>query len=220
MSGGKLKQWKTSIEQRLERLESLFRNRKSKPDNRENIAGAVEQESPEQRQKPLAESLLLGTIKWLGKLLTVAVLTLGVVTGYLALVPRITIIETEPLNPPDPFSARFLVSNDGPLGINSFEASCFIVKVVDRNENSIMNGVIENRTATKPRMEVGERATLQCPFARLIQTNSPIAEADIEFSVHFRPDFTWWHVTRIHRFKCVPDSTGLLHWSPLPVDSK
>src|SRR5712691_9035574 len=73
-----------------------------------------EDQGKEERPKTSTKSILIKIAKVLTIFLTILATSLGVVTGYLALVPKVTVTQTESLVPVDPFSAQFIISNDGP----------------------------------------------------------------------------------------------------------
>jgi len=221
MSGQKHKGWRTITEERLSALEATSKNQRNRP---EDIDNRQEEEGQAQREGQLASrtrSPLKKTLRAFGILLTLFATPLGIVTGYLALVPKVTIVESEPTNPGEPFSAKFIMSNDGPLGINSVDGACIVADMEYANRTVVLNNWIgQGPSVFKPRMEVGERATLRCSASEVIHSNAPILHANIVMVVSFRPDFTWWRLTREDRFETIADSKGLLHWAPIPLGPK
>ena len=221
MSGQKHKGWRTSTEERLCALESSSKSQRESPAAIDNQQEAGDQAQLKAQPQSVLRSLPRKTLKVFGVLFTLFATSLGIVTGYLALIPRVTIVETEPLSPIDPFSARFIFSNDGPLGINSVGVSCNIADMENASGVLIMDTQISAPASVfKPRMEVGERATLYCPVSHTLSSGTPVLHANIVFSVSFRPDFTWWHPVRLGRFVTIADNRGLLHWIPVPFATK
>jgi len=149
----------------------------------------------------------------LWSLFQVAAISLGVVTGYLALVPKVTVIETPPLNAHDPFSAQFILQNDGPLGINSVQIAC---RIGDMKSTlySLKNVGLTNPQLFKSRIEVGERAAIPCSLDPTFGPVGPVSSADIAIQTVFRPDFTWWRSGAIYRFETMRNAEGKLLWFP------
>jgi hypothetical protein len=140
-------------------------------------------------------------------------------------VSKVTVNQTESLNPANPFSAQSIVSNDGPIGINDVSAVCTVTsaKYKERPNWRIENNVLTGDKGSqffKQRLEVGERGTLTCPFNQMFDPELPVIETDISITVNFRPDYTWWHPDRAQRFVTKSDSNGVLHWFPEPIPSK
>lgn len=152
---------------------------------------------------------------WAAKGAGTLAVALGVATGYLSLLPRITISQNQALDPMDPFSAPFVVSNDGPLGINKVVVLCMPIKVEDTAHNLLSRYAVK-RVPTIPGMEVGEKATVPCYLG--VTLTHPIETADIAFRVQFRPDFVIWRVHRDLRFSAMRGADGKLYWYPQPFD--
>jgi hypothetical protein len=190
--------------------------------------GTVDRFSPKELKvpKPMVQST--SKTKWSRKWFVLKVIgwlvmglatSLGIITGYFALVSKVVITQTETLNPSDIFSAQFVISNEGPLPINSVTVSCELTRVIyeDPNMHFGWNGI--DIPELSPRMKVGERATVPCPLGRFLKYNSPVVAADIPIYARFRPDFAWEHNVT-YRFITMTDSTGHLHWYPKPSASK
>jgi hypothetical protein len=216
--GQRHKGWRTITDERLHALESALKSQRNRREDRDNTS---QTETPEhQAEFRLSKTKSPGrkTLKVVGVLSTVVVTSLGVVTGYLALVPKVTIVQGDLLNPQDAFTEKFVISNDGPLGINSVNVECFVVNMQYEDSVSINSSPVV-RPAAVDRMDVGERLTVPpCPFQPIAGVK--LKEADISIWVGFRPDFTWWHLHRGFRFFTTNDSNGVPHWFPAPLKSK
>jgi hypothetical protein len=141
---------------------------------------------------------------------------LGIVTGYLSLVPRISVENSQLLNLADPFATPFVVSNDGPLGINDVILSCLLIYVESTGGGTI-EGLTVGPNPVIEGMDPGERATLPCTFHPVFGFTNPLKAADIAIVVNFRPDFVPWHQIRRLRFKTLKGSDGHLYWYPQPL---
>jgi hypothetical protein len=222
MSSKKLKEWKPAVERRLSELEHALRIRSSKPQHTTDTSAQEVQGHQEVPSKSTIRKRLTTILKYFGIAISLVATPLGIVTGYLSLVPKVTIVESESLVPLEPFTAQFIISNEGPLGINSVGTVCnvSVVRYKDLPSWDISNNKIATPEMFKARMEVGERGTMECPFYKVINTNAPIIYAEVSMSVDFRPDFTWSHGQRTYRFVTKPDSSGRLHWFPQPLNSQ
>ncbi len=149
--------------------------------------------------------------------ITLLATSLGFVTGYLSLVPRISVSQTFALNPAAPFSAPFVVSNDGPLGINEISFSCLLLYVESSHRNRFIDVLLSDQL-TIVGMEPGEKVTIRCPFERFVKLSEsdPIVRGDIVLIVEFRPDLVPWQVKRQLRFITLHGFDGRLYWYPQP----
>ena len=218
MSPNKLKEWRVAVDKRLSALEGMFRPRSSTPldiEHKSQPAVLEKQTESGLRQPKKRHLATLG--KGIVLLLTWLGFSLGVVTGYLALVPKVTVVETDPLNPEDIFTSQFIISNDGPLGINSIDISCNIGNVAFERDIHIGQTRLSSTEAYKTKMFVGERGAMPCPLTSVINLDASVRSADIYMVLKFRPDYTWWHIVRIFRFITIMDSKGKLHWLPEPI---
>jgi hypothetical protein len=215
MTPNKLKAWRAVVDNRLSALENLLRPRSSTPQDTEDKSPSVTPEKQTESGSKQSTKRRLATLaKWIVLLLTWSGFSLGVVTGYLALIPKVTVTETEPLNPADIFTSHFIISNDGPLEINSVDVSCDIRQVDFEGDFRYKNSMITSNQLQKTTMFVGERGTVVCPLG---VASSRVKTADIDIVLQFRPDFTWWRVMRILHFVTVINSKGNLHWVPQPL---
>ena len=192
----KNEEWKTGISKRIESLE------KARP-----------------KQVTIAHDpvgLTKRGFHFTGKVLGLIVLSLGLASSYLSLLPRITVVEGVPLNSADPFSTPFVVSNDGPLGVSSFDFDCIVENLTAKGGNNVQETHVTGPKLRTSRMEVGERAMAFCPLNSAIEVG-PIQSASIKMSASFRPDWVFWRDTRRFRFATIADPNGTLRWMPVPI---
>jgi len=215
MSSKKLKEWRAAVERRLSELEHAFRSRSSKPNYTTNTSAQEVQGHQEVPSKSTAANLWMTSLKYFGITISLVATPLGIVTGYLALVPKISISQNLPLAPADPFSAPFVVSNDGPLGINNVRIFCQAIKVRAEAQNFQAESLkMQNFIPPISGMEAGEKLSAPCWFP--IHTREPITEADIAFRITFRPDFVPWEAKREFRFVMTVGAEGKTYWYPEP----
>ena len=170
---------------------------------------------PTGEQSHSTKAHLIRFLKLVSKFVGILLASLGFVTGYLSLIPRLSVVQDHPLDENNPFSTPFIVSNDGPLGINDLQFSCVLFNV----RNTVGGGVSNVETSMAlggKRMEPGERATVPCDTMPLVPTGI-LASADVAVKISFRPDFTWWRKLRAFRFVTYHASDGHLYWYPQPL---
>lgn len=160
--------------------------------------------------------IILKILKVLGAAVSLIAMSLGIASGYLSLLPRISVTQTEPLNVTDPFASPFIVSNDGPMGINGVEFYCVLVHVRTRKGFSFDGITTELTALNQKHMEPGERVSVPCSFRQFFgfTTENPVIGAEIIVGVTFRPDFVWVHKNRQFRFVAMADSHSDVRWYP------
>jgi hypothetical protein len=156
------------------------------------------------------------TWRIIGAVLSGTCVLLGLLTGVLTLLPRLSVSNLEALNPADPFTTPFVVSNDGYLGVNNVRFSCLLYSLLNEKQHIVMRGGAESINYASPvrRLPAGERATIPCyPFMKTARTPSRI---DIAVNVTYRPDYVPWSKADHYRFVATDGSDGKLHWLPQP----
>lgn len=183
---------------------------------------------PTDRTEP-AWRIAKRTSKIVGKVILDLGFVLGVVTGYLALLPRVSVSQNDQLDPDNAFSSPFIVTNDGPLPMESVRFTCGIVDVKHQNGPEVVgdanfgthffmlkdkDGKIATQNFGSPEMMPGERSTLpSCSYPYL----NPVENANIGIVVDFRVGYTFFPARRVFRFATLKDNNGKIHWFPFPV---
>lgn len=164
-------------------------------------------------------AILRAVLRNLGIAILWASAMLGLVSGWVSLIPRISVSQNDPINVADPFSAPFVVANDGPLGINDVRFSCLLISVRTAHNNAFINVRVDAGSRAQW-IGPGEKAAVPCPFRHLIglSPEDVIVQADIAMFVNFRPDFVpYIRPTRTLRFITLRKSDGNLYWYPQPI---
>ena len=135
---------------------------------------------------------------------------LGSVVAILSLCARIGITSDSPINPADPFSSPFTLSNKGILPIYNVLFSCTL-RDVKWQDGGVMN--IRTRTKADPikRINAGEATTT---FCKSLPYKAEIKSADIEVEVTYRPAYLFWSKRSSIRFGTVTENDGSLRWVP------
>ena len=184
---------------------------------------AQDKESNRQR-RPMAHasSTYKNILAVIGQVIGYAAAILGLITGYVALIPRISVSQSQPLDVNDPFSTPFIVSNDGPLPLMNVKFSCAIRDLVDTKGDRAtvgdQKGLGPEITAPQlvsDEISPGERSTIPC--ASPFRFPTPLASGDVSIVVRFRIGYTFLPSKRISRFVTVKAADGHLYWYPQPV---
>ena len=131
--------------------------------------------------------------------------------GVLATVPRISVKPVDSLEPSGSFSASFVVSNDGYLGVHGIKVSC----AIDDIENSGHDVLTNSLAGELVNLEIGDLgpdggAITMCQTG--IFTSAPIVTGHINIVISFRPDFLPWHQTKDFHFTAFPGEHDSIHW--------
>jgi len=183
----------------------------------------------ENHQKPLirgrncklrrAVLIIAKTVRFVG---VVAATIAGITTGLPSVVPRISVVQNEPLNLTDAPSAHFVISNDGSLGMNNVKVDCLVFSLESNEQRVRFLGPfrVTDPDRDAPYLTLGDRFVTPCLFP--VRFEKPITFGDIAIVVYFRPDFAPWHQETLVRFTTLPDEEGRLHWceQPMPPNYK
>jgi hypothetical protein len=180
--------------------------------------------SPHRRR----EDLEFHTPQWLRiswqVMLNMAAL-LGLVTGYMAMIPRVSVSQSEPLDPDDIFSTPFIVSNDGPLPLETVNISCADFNVVYQQGTTLRSNpndpgaAISDTSFNAPEVKPGERVSVPCALEQMLKPPSwiKVVSSDISIVVSFRIGYTPLPGRRKFRFVTFRSADNRLHWYPASV---
>ena len=145
---------------------------------------------------------------------------------YYEFSPNITISTVSPLNPSDPFSTPFVVSNNSILSIHDVTIKCRVldVKYVGQSIQITSNTVWVTSDVAKI-IDKNESITALCHLRKLISvkksrlsdTEIPINYADIAIITSFRPSFAFWTTEIPFRFITAKSADGQLRWLRQPM---
>jgi len=138
----------------------------------------------------------------------------AVMSGAMSFLPKISVIPSEPLDAPNPFSAPFIIYNEGILPIHSVSYRIHIREVASEDGAKV---IVYRKGITVSAFLIsiitpGEKATTGIPFPFKFQT--PIKSGDITFVVIYRPDWLPWHQEQRYRFSLAKKSNGSWAWLP------
>jgi hypothetical protein len=88
---------------------------------------------------------LKAAVRLIGGLILWTSAILGLVSGWVAMIPRVSVSQNQSLSPSDPFSTPFVVSNDGPLPLMNVRFYCAVSKVAAANQGSVIDLLATHR---------------------------------------------------------------------------
>lgn len=149
-----------------------------------------------------------------GLLLTVLGIP-SLIVGILEILPRASVSPEELQNPSDPFSAPFIVANDGYVDLYDVTFLCSPIKVLTSTRGEIRADVGAGFSDTS--FNVGTlgpdgRTTVFCPLYVMYMGPGPIKEAHIQIILSFRPEWLPFHRSIKRDFVLSKDAAGRYRW--------
>jgi hypothetical protein len=138
----------------------------------------------------------------------------GIIVAILTLLPRASVSPDELHNPSDPFSAPFIVANDGYVDLNDVTFTCSPVKVLSSRQWEIRAD--DGAGFSDASFNVGTlgpdgRTTVFCNLTRFISVG-PIQDAHIRIILSFRPEWLPFRRSIKRDFVLSKDASGHFHW--------
>jgi hypothetical protein len=137
--------------------------------------------------------------------------------GYHFFDPRMSISAATALNPSDPFSVPFVLSNDGNVSIHCV-SYIWIFNSVESEKGTIFDHVeIRDSRYIRARLYPSEKDTFRCLFARnfaSLRLYLPIKYADMILRVLYRPSFRFSQQSKYFRFVMQRSTDNQLYWFP------
>ncbi len=143
---------------------------------------------------------------------------MGVISGYKFLTPNVAIsASSTPLNPSDPFSTRFFVSNNSQFPIYDVSNRCYFGDMNVSGGISFSNFSTESDIKPISIIEAGEKDTTLC-ILPVINTFDE-AQGDIYMIVSFQPSFSLFFSPqeKMVRFAVEQGSDKKWYWRPIPL---
>jgi hypothetical protein len=121
------------------------------------------------------------------------------------------------VNPLDPFSVPFVLSNDGNVSIHAVNYSC-IFNFMKSERGLTFDGVeIGDERYIRARLYPSEKDTFRCLFAGNFappRVYLPIRRADITIKILYRPSFRFSQQSKYFRFVAQRSIDNQLYWFP------
>lgn len=137
----------------------------------------------------------------------------SILSLFLSLLPQVSVRPEGRLDPQNPFSTPFVISNSGLTGINEITFLCRLRhatndqggKVIAYNKGGRLAGFKISQIAS------GESATVRLPFAWIGGTT---VSADFDFVLEYRPSYYPLRKEATFRFATARQQDGTLVWLP------
>jgi hypothetical protein len=150
------------------------------------------------------------------KIIVGASSVVGLIGGLMYFAARVTVSSLTPLNPTDPFSTPFSISNDGAFSIYDVEFSCSLNDVKFPNGGGMSNLSVGGYGLPPIKViEAGEKATYQCLIGS--QETPKGSQADIHVVVSYQPKFIPCRIDKPYRFVMKQGSDKQWYWFQQPV---
>ena len=133
--------------------------------------------------------------------------------SLLSLIPRPTVSPMSVLNQQDPFSAPFIISNEGWVPLKDVRVESQILEMEDSNHNRFTDVSMRGYTPPAARIEPGEKHSV--PLAPVSIQGVRIVRADVQLIVRYRS--AWvpiFEKTNTFRFVLSVTGGGAYHWLP------
>ena len=139
----------------------------------------------------------------------------AIVSVYVQLRPAVSVEPGIVLDPGDPYSTQFEVTNTNPIfGLTELQPSCYTVRTLTKN-NVGMSELRSPPVPMVPSLGPGEKTTTVCrPFIGGIGGGAgQVVTAYVIMTVSYRQD--WWPFVKVQHFpvKGVVDVQRAVHWT-------
>mgnify|MGYP001606538882 CR=1 FL=1 len=151
-------------------------------------------------------------LSWFWKLIVGVSVILGIIVSLLSFASNISVSTSQSLDPKDPLSMPFVITNNGPLPIHNVEILFGINKMTTPPpmNQTILNLNLGYAKPPIPVLKAHETMTFWCP--PIFKFRYPINFADISVLVSYRPNFLFWRKTVPYRFVTVSNREGITNW--------
>jgi hypothetical protein len=198
--------------------------------------GKIRRRRLQKQKKRLSLRKWLFSIAYAWKIIVGLSVVLTIIGTIYSLSPKVSVASYSNLNPADPFTTPFIITNNSSLPLHNVSARCKVDKLegVKLYEEEIecetcpiksisLTGYESGKTESIPQIESGESSTFICssdiPISEdgeLVNTTSTTG-AEITIFVRYRPSWVFWHHEQRFRFVTAKNANGQLVWIPLPA---
>lgn len=151
------------------------------------------------------------------KVVTIGAVFLSLTNILLGWAASVSVASFVPLEPRNPFSAPFAISNDGKFPIYEVQFGCYVVRADYKppSKSKVTRHVTRLNGFYIGRIGSGETQTIQCHS--IAMSIGPIREAEISIQVCFRPLLLPWRTAIERKFITILDSKGHFQWLKQPM---
>jgi hypothetical protein len=179
------------------------------------IVVSVQHERTTPEKKPHA---LIRGVRLLWALVVPIGVVVSLIVGYLALVPRLSIVPATEINSDNPLISPFTLENSGYLSIYSISFNAVIDKYED-SQGAKVEGPLSLFMITPdvtPELGAGRKTTIPIsPSNAIGGFKPPYKKFFITIVAHFKPAFYWKTVERKFQFALITTSHGEQVWIPI-----
>lgn len=157
-------------------------------------------------------------------LLSGAATLLGVIMAALALLPRVSVVPSDPVDPSNPFSASFTITNNNFIPLGEVSAWLGTGQVVTQPKKPSPGWIPNWQTRISKsewknhKLTMDERFTVTPADVVGLGPSASLEYADIAIIVVYRPWILPLHREKVFRFDTRRQTNGLLYWYSKPVD--
>lgn len=147
--------------------------------------------------------------------------------GVYAFAPKVSVHSSESLNPADPFSTPFIITNESALALHNLTMSCEVDNLEGLTSEGCescpamgLSGFGTEDSQPIPEFQPGEQATLLCSGMSFSTPRGDFGPEDtknavVTITVKYRPDLSFWTQEKKFRFGTAPTANGQLIWIPM-----
>ena len=134
-----------------------------------------------------------------------------------SILPAISVYPSASLEKSDPFSAPFIIVNNGSFSVYDVEISFEIKKLktskkINVGDATLINTSVEVGGASE--IKANHSLTKFLALNRVFKEMDIIQRSDVELIIKYRPSFFPWKISKIFNFYSHQDSDGSVTWLP------
>jgi hypothetical protein len=152
-------------------------------------------------------------------------LGLALASGYALFHPHVSIEPSLLLNPGDPYSTQFTVTNGNLIfDVHDVNCVCWPRKMASGNGFSVVSpGPLANLHHVVPILRSRSSSTVDCPpvIGGIGSWSGQVLQAELEIDVSYKQDF--WPIAQNERypFRAITDAQRAVHWIHItPAEEK
>lgn len=193
-------------------------NRKKRKSRKRNPKKRPQRSLSVVTKRPQSKALQCGTFRYLksGWQWIVGLSALATLAGFAFVVyPRLTVSPGQTILPSNPFYTPFTLTNGGYLPIENIDFVCGLREVTlkDSTNPDIANIGMSIANTSIAKLSASETTSIE--FDRIFSKGTPIASADIEVMVTYKPFLLPIRMEYSQRFKTRLNHLQELQWIPV-----
>jgi hypothetical protein len=149
----------------------------------------------------------------------------GVLAASLALLPRVNVTVSDPVDPDDPFSAAATITNTGYIPLDAVWPAIGIGQISTvPNDKPVSNVKWDylpcyRRSQWKPRyLALDDKFTFALNDVWQLETKGSLSYADIAVAVDYEIPVLHWHRRKLFPIVAHRQTNGRLYWYPKPFE--